>query len=213
MALQNAWRAWGKLKVWYREQNSTLIKCQTGLLEETTSSIRLGWQEGSQESNTKWCTLHSDTGILLRERLWGPPTDVLWLRRESAGLTRDWLRWERWTWCSKWSIQFPAQSVFVEHFISQWTHQNNQISVDKQLRGKRPGSMDLDSAQVSALLLLIFTCTSGTPCLILDGQCGVKQLLLLDVALKGINCDTGMRQARDTFHCERRLHFVFLLGV
>lgn len=74
--------------------------------------------------------------------------------------------------------------------------------------------MDLDSVQVTALLLLIFLCTSGTACLILDGQCRVKRLLLLDVALRGINCDTGTEtnQRRFSF-CERCLHFVFLSGV
>lgn len=61
-ALCNTPRARGKLKGPYREQSSTLIKCQTGLPEKQPCSIMLGWQEGSQESRAKWCTSHWDTG-------------------------------------------------------------------------------------------------------------------------------------------------------
>lgn len=46
----------------YREQSSTLIKCQTGLLEKQPWSIMSGWQE----SSTKWCTSHWDTGRVSR---------------------------------------------------------------------------------------------------------------------------------------------------
>lgn len=61
-AVCNSQRAEGKLKKRYREQSSTLIKCQTGLLEKQRCSIIPGWQEWRQESSAKWCTSHSDTG-------------------------------------------------------------------------------------------------------------------------------------------------------
>lgn len=181
------------------------------LAGETARSITPWWQQRSQESWSKWCTLHSDTCILFwkgaeggqlivsrsRERLNGRMIkwDVV------RGQAQDGLGWVM-------DLNSSTGSISAKHFISQEAHRSHQISVDEQVESVqdqsafvRPGDNSAYAVRLNFWLTLISPIQTDSAeemccvkalwvswCAIANAQIAHKGFYQLDAALKGMRC-------------------------